>query len=54
MKGQVFESAEDARRCFEGLVADIPEVTWRDVTTKWFERMTKCIRAEGGYIEKLD
>ena len=27
---------------------DIPQATWSGVIDSWFERMVKCIQAEGG------
>ena len=30
----------------------MPQSTWSDAMVTWFERMTKCVRAEGGYFEQ--
>ena len=33
---------------------DIPQSTWGGVIDSWFERMVKCVQAEGGFFEKLE
>ena len=33
---------------------DIPQSAWSGVTDSWFERMVKCVQAEGSFFEKLE
>ena len=47
LKGRQFENAEDARAFFEDVVLDIPQSTWSGVIGSGFERMAKCVQAEG-------
>ena len=54
LKGKQFQNAEDARAFFEGVILDIPHSTWSVVIDSWFERMVKCVQAEGGSFEKLE
>ena len=54
MKGKQFQNAEDARAFIEGVILDIPQSTWSGVIDSWFERMVKCVQAEGGFFEKLE
>ena len=54
LKGKQFENAEDARSFIEGVIFDIPQSTWSGVIDSWFERMVKCVQAEGGFFEKLE
>ena len=51
LKGKQCQNAEDARAFFEGVSLDISQSTWSDVIDKWFERMVKCVQAEGGWGE---
>ena len=53
-KGKQFQNAEDARAFFEGVILDIPQSAWSGVIDSWFERMVKCVQAEGGFFEKLE
>ena len=53
LKGKQFQNAEDAQAFFEGVNLDIPQSAWSGVIDSWFERMVKCIQAEGGFCEKL-
>ena len=48
LKGKQFQNAEDARAFFEGVVLDISQSTWSGVIDRWFDRMVKCVQAEGG------
>ena len=50
LKGKQFPSAEDARAFFEGIILDIPQSTWSGVIDSWFEKMAKCVQAEGGFF----
>ena len=54
LKGKKFQNAEDARALFEGVILDIPQSVWSGVIDSWFERMIKCVQAEGGFFEKLE
>ena len=54
LKGRQFQGVEDARAFFQGVISDIPQSTWSGAMATWFERMTKCVFAEGGYFDKLD
>ena len=49
-----FQNAEDARAFIEGVILDIPQSTWWVVIDNWFERMIKCVQAEGDFFEKLE
>ena len=52
--GKQFENAEDPRAFFEGVILDIPQSTWSGIIDSWFERMVRCVQAEGGFFEKLE
>ena len=54
LKGKQFQNAEDARAFIEGVILGIPKSTWSGVIDNWFERMVKCVQAEGGFFEKLE
>ena len=54
LRGIKFQNPEDARAHFEGVIFTLPRSTWSGVMDRWFERMNKCVNAEGGFIEKLD
>ena len=54
LKGKQFQNAEDARAFFEGVILDIPQSTWSGVIDSWFERMVKCVQAEGDFFEELE
>ena len=41
LKGKQFQNAEDARAFIEGIILDIPQLTWSDVIDSWFERIVK-------------
>ena len=47
LKGKQFQNAEDTRAFFEGVILDIPQSKWSDVIDSWFERIVKCVQAEG-------
>ena len=53
LKGKQFQNAEDGRAFFEGVILYIPQSTWSGFTDNWFERMVKCVQAEGGSFEKV-
>ena len=52
MKGKQFQNAEDSRTFFEGVILDIPQSMCSGVIDNWFERMVRCVQAEGGFFEK--
>ena len=54
LKGKQIQDVEDARAFFEGVILDIPQSSWSGVIDSWFERMVKCVQAEGGFFEKLE
>ena len=54
MKGKQFQSAEDARALFEGVILDIPQSTWSGAIESWFERKAKCVHGKGGFFKKLE
>ena len=54
LMGKQFQNAEDTRAFFEGVILDIPQSTWSGVIDSWFERMVKCVQAEGGFFENLE
>ena len=54
LNGKQFQNAEDARAFIEGVISDIPQSTWSGVIDSWFERMVKCVQAEGGFFQKLE
>ena len=54
LKGKQFQNAEDARAFFEGIILDIFQSMWSGVMDSWFERMVKCVQAEGGFFETLE
>ena len=54
LKGKQFQNVEDARAFVEGVILDIPQSSWSGVIDSWFERMAKCVQAEGGFFEKLE
>ena len=54
LKGKPFSCVEEARAFAEGAISDIPQSAWAGAVDSWFQRMAKCIQAQGGYFEKLD
>ena len=53
LRGTRFESPDVAVRAFTRVIEGIDENMWADVFMRWFDRMSKCIAAQGGYFEKL-
>lgn len=53
IRGTRYESPDDAVGAFTRAVEGINENVWIDVFRQWFDRMSKCILAQGGYFEKL-
>ena len=54
LKEKQFQNAEDAQAFFKGVILDIPQSACSGVIDSWFERMVKCVQAEGGFLEKLE
>ena len=54
LKGEQFQSVKDARSFIEGVILDMPQSAWSGVIHSWFERMVKCVQAEGGFFGKLE
>ena len=54
LKGKQFQNTEDARAFIEGVILDIPQSAWSGVIDSWFERMVKCVQAEGSFFERLE
>ena len=54
LKVKQFQNAEDARAFFEGVTLDIPQSTWSGIIDSWFERIVKCVQAEGDFFEELE
>ena len=54
LKGKQFQNVEDARAFIEGVILDIPQSTWSGVINSWFERMVRCVQAEGSFLKKLE
>ena len=47
LTGKQFQNGKDARAFIEGIILDMPQSTWSGVLDSWFERMVKCVQAEG-------
>ena len=54
LKGKQFQNAGDTRAFTEGVILDKPKSTWLGVTVSWFQRMVKCVQAEGGFFKRLE
>ena len=52
LKAKQFQNVEDARAFIEGVILDIPQSAWSCVINSWFERMVKCVQAEGSFLKK--
>ena len=53
MRGQRFDSADAAVDHYLHLVNSLDKSDWQDCFNQWFQRMNKCIDANGHYLEKL-
>ena len=53
-KGKQFQNAVNARAFIEGVILDLTQSTKSGVIDSWFERMVKCVQAEGGFFQKLE
>ncbi|CAH1970250.1 unnamed protein product [Acanthoscelides obtectus] len=52
LRGQRFQSPEEAVDAFKNAVLDLPANEWNKCFENWLERMQMCINLRGEYIEK--
>ncbi|CAH2008968.1 unnamed protein product [Acanthoscelides obtectus] len=52
LRGQRFQSPEEAVGAFKNAVSDLPANEWNKCFENWFERMQMCINLRGEYFEK--
>ncbi|CAH1975214.1 unnamed protein product [Acanthoscelides obtectus] len=52
LRGQRFQSPEEAVNAFKYAVLDLPANEWNKCFENWFERMQMCINLRGQYFEK--
>ncbi|CAH1984083.1 unnamed protein product [Acanthoscelides obtectus] len=52
LRGQRFQSPEEAVDAFKNAVLDMPANEWNKCFENWFERMLTCINLRGEYFEK--
>ncbi|CAH2003799.1 unnamed protein product [Acanthoscelides obtectus] len=52
MRGQRFQSPEEAVDAFNNAVLDLPANEWNKCFENWFERKQMCIYLRGEYFEK--
>ncbi|CAH1967638.1 unnamed protein product [Acanthoscelides obtectus] len=52
LRGQKFQSPEEAVDAFKNAVLDLPANKWNKCFKNWFERMQMCINLRGEYFEK--
>lgn len=52
LRGQRFQSPEEAVDAFKMAILTVPTEDWNNCFNNWFERMHKCITLCGGYFEK--
>ncbi|CAH1970352.1 unnamed protein product [Acanthoscelides obtectus] len=52
LRGQRFQSPEEADDEFKNAVLDLPAKEWNKCFENWFERMQMCINIRGEYFEK--
>ncbi|CAH2007245.1 unnamed protein product [Acanthoscelides obtectus] len=53
LRGQRFQSPEEAVDAFKNAVLDLPANEWNKCFENWFERMQMCINLRGECFEKL-
>jgi histone-lysine N-methyltransferase SETMAR len=53
LRGQRFQSCEDAVDAFINVLNDISKEEWKNCFQQWFQRMRRCIEADGEYFEKI-
>ncbi|CAH1965160.1 unnamed protein product [Acanthoscelides obtectus] len=52
LRGQRFQSLEEAVDAFKNAVLDLPANEWNKCFENWFEGMPMCINLRGEYFEK--
>ncbi|CAH1986792.1 unnamed protein product [Acanthoscelides obtectus] len=52
LRGQRFQSPEEAVDAFKNSVLDLPANEWNKCFENWFERMQMCINLRGEYFER--
>ncbi|CAH1982423.1 unnamed protein product [Acanthoscelides obtectus] len=52
LRGQRFQSPEEAVDAFKNAILDLPANEWNKCFENWFERMQMCINLRGEYFEK--
>ncbi|CAH1995393.1 unnamed protein product [Acanthoscelides obtectus] len=52
LRGQTFQSPEEAVDAFKNAVLDLPANEWNKCFENWFERRQMCINFRGVYFEK--
>ncbi|CAH2014203.1 unnamed protein product [Acanthoscelides obtectus] len=52
LRGQRFQSPEEAVDAFKNAVLDLPANEWNKCFEDWYERMQMCINLRGEYFEK--
>ncbi|CAH1962937.1 unnamed protein product [Acanthoscelides obtectus] len=52
LRGQRYQSPEEAVDAFKNAVLDLPANKWNKCFENWFERMQMCINLRGEYFEK--
>lgn len=51
LRGQRFQSGEEAVDAFKSAILNTPTLEWNKCYNNWFERMEKCIKLRGEYFE---
>ncbi|CAH1998673.1 unnamed protein product [Acanthoscelides obtectus] len=52
LRGQRFQSPEEAVDAFKNADLDLPANEWNKCFENWFERMQMCVNLRGEYFEK--
>ncbi|CAH2012425.1 unnamed protein product [Acanthoscelides obtectus] len=52
LRGQRFQSPEEAVDAFKNAVLDLPANEWNKCFENWFERIQMCVNLRGEYFEK--
>lgn len=52
MRGQVFNTPEEAIRVYKNLVSEVPLEQWSHCFQDWFYQMQKCVNCKEEYLEK--
>ena len=48
LRGTRYDSPQEAIRAFTKAIDSIGKATWSEVGKSWFQRMARCIKAQGG------